>query len=551
MPVERLTIKLPDGFDPQRHLRALAQKIVEANGEGWEIESIDADGRVAYATRSVAVIEMDQATQDTIELRLPRGTKPADGERVASKLEDQHPGYYMTRFEPFLGKAVLERMTDDLARCRGAVASGLGVKPWEVTASATADGGYLVKLPPKYVPSRHDDKLIEVATAVVGADGWRTVIDPTRLVARFIPGDPPTFPETIPYPFSELHDSRFDITGDWSKIAIGESLGGKRFHLDFVESPHALVSGTTGAGKGVTLFSLIGGALAKGWQLVIVDAIKGGVDFADFRTFCRPAGWAEDLPSASCVLTMTYNEGRNRLARIKAAGVKKWTDLPSSEGIRPVLIVVDELTSLIQGEDVAKGIPKDSPVALEIAGRNMLKATILNTLGKIAREQRFTGLHLVVATQVASTVTGVPTELRQNLGSKILLGPKPTAGHRKLALDNPGLVPEVPPNVAETPKVNRGVGVYEVAGAAPGVLKTFYTETSRMASRLGELGVRKTADPAPTPAEIARWTPSLEDEAPRRSGRASPAEWELDPDTGERLTGYARANAARHALGGI
>ncbi len=542
MPTERLTVTLPQGFDPQRHLPALSQKIAEVHGEGWEVESIDAERSVAYATRSVSVIEVDQTTTETIELKLPRGTKPADGDRVASRLEDQHPGWRMTAFEPFLGKAVLTRMDDDTARCRGAVSSGLGVKPWEISVVKTPEGGYSVTLPPKYVPSRHDAKLVEVATAVVGADGWQAVIDPVGLTARFVPGDPPTFPEVAPYPFEAKPSA-------WSAVPIGIALGGGQVVLDFAESPHVLISGTTGSGKGVSLFSLMTGVLSRGWELAVVDAVKGGVDFGDFKPFCRHAGWGEDLRSAACVLEMVYAEGLTRKRKILAAGVKKWQELPGGS-VHPVLVVVDELTSLIQPEAIPKGVPKDSPIALEIGERNMLKATILNTIGKIAREQRFTGLHLVVATQVASTATGVPTELRQNLGSKVLLGPKPTSGHRKLALDNPGIVPEVPPYIAETPGVNRGVGVYESPGTVPGVLKVFYAPTGEMARWLKNAGVKALGDPRPSPSEIARWTPALEDGAGVAAQTApAAAEWELDPETGERLSGFARANAARHALG--
>ncbi len=570
MLTERITIRLPDGFDPAKHLAALEKLVAKRHGDMFEVDSIDPVAGVAYATRQVAVTEVAASEQmaERFEVRLPRGTKPADGERIAAKLEDQHDGYVLVEFEPFLGRAVLARLTPAVRRCRGAVATVLGVKPWDVAVVARADGGFDVVLPRTYVPSKHDAKLEEVATAIVGREGWYVETDPAALTASIIPGSPASFPPLLAYPFKRAVPVFDPSTDGWSKIPVGRVLGrtggedGPELTTDLVAAPHVQVSGLTGAGKGVLLTALMAGVLARGWQVAIVDAIKGGVDFVELQPFVRPGGWGDALPAACAVLQMAYEEGQRRKATIQQAGVQKWTQLPASSGLRPMLLVVDELTSLVAPEPTPKGVPKDNPIVVEVAERNLLKAVILNTIGKIARELRFVGISLAVGTQVASTSTGIPTELRANLGMKVLLGSKPTDNNRRLALNDPDAVPRVPVNVATDPNgAARGVGVFEIEGREPGVVKVYFAEPANYATWLRAAGVATTARPRPTPDEIARYTPSIEaggDDDPRigdpgRAGDTSPSgrlrpEPTRDPITGEVLHGFERANEQRRQL---
>jgi hypothetical protein len=568
---ERITIKLPDGFDPARHSKSLEKMIADKYGSGFEIDSIDPAAGTAFATRQAAITEISSTDeQESFEVRLVKGTKPADGERVAIKMADQYDGYQMVRFDPFLGKAVLAKMDPATIRCRGAVAVALGAKPWEVGVTPRPDGGFDLDLPNRYVPSKHDDKLDEVATEVVGKAGWYVDIDPAGLSASINPGEPPTFPVVIPYPFAK--PPRFDPTStDWARLPLGRILGrtggedGPELETDFVANPHGMVNGLTGSGKGVSAMALISGALARGWELAIVDAIKGGVDFVEFEQFVRPGGWGDELRTACCVLNMAYAEGVRRKKLIKDRSVLKWTQLPTSDNLRPLMVVVDELTSLIAPEPTPKGVAKDNPLVLEVAERNLLKATILSTIGKIAREQRFTGLALVIATQVASTSTGIPTELRANLGAKILLGSKPTDNNRRLALNDADAVPKIPLNIVnDAGGAFRGVGVFEFDGTEPGVFKSYFASPADYAAWLEKLGVPTTTAARPSAADIARHTPSLDDSAGpvtssnsgqnsgtagdrSPSGRLRP-EAIRDPETGDVLHGYERANEARRQL---
>lgn len=517
MATERITIKLPPGFEPARHGKALAKLIDDKYGDGFEVEHIDPVKGTATATRQAAITEVT-AGQDTgqesesFDVKLARGAKPADGDRISTKLEDQYPGFYVTSFEPFLGKATLTKLDEASARCRGAVAVALSVKPWQVQVAPRTDGGFELKLPHSYLPSKHDEKLEEVATAVVGEFGWTVRTNPQRLVASIVPGLPPTFPGMIPYPLKDLKKAPRDrVQLGWKLAKPGEA-DGVPLWLDFDAMPHCQVSGVSGSGKTVTLNALVTGALAGGCEVAVLDVVHKQVDFLWMRDFCRRGGWGcESLRHTVACITMLYKEGERRANVIAKHGVTKWTELPPSEQFPPILILIDEVTGLIQLDDVPKGLPKDHPLVTEAQQSNLLRQTLLGYMKKIAAEMRFVGLRLVLSSQVSSTNTGVPTSLRMNLGHKFLLGSNPTSNNRKLSLSDPTSVPEVPANVREDEKASRGVGVAEMEAQAPCVFKSYYASTDDYRKHLLSVGVKTRTDYSPTQSEINRYTPSLDE----------------------------------------
>jgi hypothetical protein len=254
--------------------------------------------------------------------------------------------------------------------------------------------------------------------------------------------------------------------------------------------------------------SLIVSALTKQWGLVIVDPVKGGVDFAPFQQYVRDSGWGcESLEEAVTALDIVYQEGVKRKKMVKDAGVQKWSELPLSLGIRPILVVTDEVSSMLIPETVPK-LPKDDPMVIEVTNRNACKSKIGILMGKIARELRFVGVHLVVSSQVSQSATGVSTELRSNLGTKLLLGVNPTDGTRALSLNNKDAVPKVPQHIAEDKVMNRGVGVFEREGTPPvGVMKGYFASMDDFTNFLVSIGTKKTAVPRPSAREIQRSSP--------------------------------------------
>jgi hypothetical protein len=562
---ERITAHLPEGFDAARHMVALGRKIAETYGEGWVVDSIDPAQRIAYATRQSATIEVSAPadTADVIEVRLPRGTKPSDGDRVAARLEDQHPGYCLVDFDPYLGKAVLHRLSEPEQRCRGAVAVALGVKPWDVRVTALPDGGFDLVLPPSYTPSKHDKKLDEVATVVVGKPGWYVDADPAALSASIIPSEPPTFPAVVPYPLDRMAKMSPDKAPVGVALPAPGSDRGPVVAIDWRASSWALLAGQPGSGKTVATSAIIAGALASGSELAVVDDTNKAVDYLWCKPFVRRGGWGcGSLAEAVTTLGLVYDEGRRRARVLAEAGVVGWHELPPGKAFPPLLVVVDEVTALLTPRRVPSGIPKDHPMRIEALEENLLHASIDRYLQKIIAELRFVRVRALIASQVVNDRTGVGPSLKAKIGHHVLCGANPSKTARSQALADESSVPTVPDNVRSDPGASVGVGVAELEGAAPCVLKTLYATTDQYRAALERLGAPRTDRPAPTAGEIADYAPALDDgdnspgdgsgAAPVPGRQVSPEvadaddDWDVDPGTGERLTGYERANMARH-----
>jgi len=553
--IERVEIELPSGFDRSKHQHVLEKRIAEIHGEGFVLESISPDSGTATATRQVELTEISEVSSkaSTKDVKLAKSVKPADGEKYAARLEDQHEGFYMTAFEPFLGYATMTRLSDDEARCRGAVAQALSVKPWDVQVKASADGGFELGLPRSYVPSKHDAKLEEVAVAVVGHEGWYVSTNAKRLTARIVPSDPPTFPAAIPYP---LGVKKFDAKAAW-RIPVGTTLGGNGhegsvLELDFDGTPGALVVGTAGSGKTVSINALIAGALARGFELAIGDVPHKAIDFTWCKDFVRPGGWGCDSPAATLtMLKLVYEEGQRRAKLLAQHDAQKIQDLPASVRPKPIMVVLDEVTGMFALEEVPKGIPKTHPLVRDATATNLIIQMIKLTVAKIPAELRFVGIRIIVATQMAQANTGISVPLKTNLANRMLLGSNPNEAARGHAFLDPRSVPTVPENIKADRDAARGVGGAEFEGQVPVIFKSYFATTRQYQDYLHSLGVPTTSRPAPTAAEIAKHTPDLDDDgsddAPRsrlsseggfgeRDGRDAPA---------PRLQGAA---AASHAL---
>lgn len=136
-----MRVKLPDRFDERKptHAEAVLGKIAEKHGPGWEIEAVEPEAGYLTATRQAANTQLAEQGETKV-LGLARGTKPSDGDRIAAKFEDANPGYTLTTFDPYVGRAVMTRLTEDEIRCRGAVAVALGSRPGRCRSGAPPTG---------------------------------------------------------------------------------------------------------------------------------------------------------------------------------------------------------------------------------------------------------------------------------------------------------------------------------------------------------------------------------------------------------------------------
>lgn len=555
---ELINVTLPEGFDPAKHQGALEKQIAGKYGSGWEIDNINPSAGTATASRMVGLVEVDQSEtdSDTIEVRLTRNTKPADGDKTAAKLESQYEGYALTVFEPFLGYAIMRRLSTAATRARGAIAVALGVKPWEVQIKDEETGGFSFTLPKTYVPSKHDDKLLEVAESVVGRTGWYVRTDAHALHGEIIPADPPSFPAAIPYPFRQAIPQIDRRSTDWARIPFGQKLGvgedpGEQLCIDLSATAHGQIVGISGGGKTVAINGFIYGLLARGFELALVDIKHKSVDFEWLRDFVRPGGWGcESIAAGVATLSLVIAEGERRAKLIREHGVQKWQELPASVAVRPIAVVLDEVTALFMMEEVPRGLPKDHELVVDANQTNLEKAVLRKLVAKITAEWRFAGIHLFLATQMAQNNTGIPPTIKINLGNRILFGANPNDAARSHAFQDSRAVPKVPPHIQADSAANRGVGAAELEGqGAPCVFKAYFATTADYQSALNQLGVPKTHRPEPTAGEIAKYTPTLESddgEPPSRLAREHGGF--KDSPAPRRDDGLSGAAAAAHDL---
>ncbi|MGC0274972.1 hypothetical protein ACO0LV_18480 [Pseudactinotalea sp. Z1739] len=106
-------------FDARKHTGRVLTKIGEKHGEGWEVDSIDPRAGTLTASRFAQITEVSATeSADTMLLGLARGTRPSDGEKIAAKFEDTHPGYKLTKFDPYLGQATMTKLSNPVIRAR-------------------------------------------------------------------------------------------------------------------------------------------------------------------------------------------------------------------------------------------------------------------------------------------------------------------------------------------------------------------------------------------------------------------------------------------------
>lgn len=575
MAIERMQLPVGKKFDhnnPAMVEAAMKVLAEHGHGTGWVIQSYDpANGMLTLSRRSaLTTVTKSEGKTDSYRVELMRGIKPSDGDQIAAQLESdpQHAGYFMTRFEPYISEATMSKLTPDERHARAAVATVLGVKPWDVQIGKRPGGGFTLGLPGIYVPSKHDEKLDEIVQVAIGKVGWYFRGDANKLTGEIVPSKPASFAPSIPYPMSQM-PREGDVT--LPPIPIGQTLAERgdepngTLWLDWAAAPHLQLGGITGAGKSVTLNVIIAGCLAAGAELAIIDVPQKAVDFENWRPFVRPGGWGcESLEEGATTLEQLYREGERRAELFKQYGAKKLADLPADirRTMKEVVIVVDEVTGLFTMDAVPKRLEADDPLRMEAESKNYARELIKTFIEKIAAEQRFVGYHLVLSTQVASVSTGISTALRTNLPHKLLLGARATDGNRKLILTDVTRVPQVPDHVKVDPGASLGAGVAELAGQNPAVFKSYYAGEAELIAQLRSRGIQplpdtqldQTRPPASAvmtrfPDMVAIRDAKAEAAAPKfGTGPRQYEDWELDGDGKPITDPFQRANAARHAL---
>jgi DNA segregation ATPase FtsK/SpoIIIE-like protein len=209
------------------------------------------------------------------------------------------------------------------------------------------------------------------------------------------------------------------------RLLIGRRHGGQQLAIDARTTPHVLLSGTTGSGKGGAIRATAAAALQGGWHLVVLDPKESGeyawLELLGAPVVTRLSEQIETLDHLAAV-----RRGRQEIVR--RYGVDTWLDLPGElQSWRPVLVVVDEAADILAA---TKGK----------SGEDRLRATLQHKAGELiaelARKGRSAGIHLLVAIQRPETTQlgDQGGSLRNNLTARLALGSLDADGLRMLGI---------------------------------------------------------------------------------------------------------------------
>jgi hypothetical protein len=209
-------------------------------------------------------------------------------------------------------------------------------------------------------------------------------------------------------------------------LVIGRRHGGRLLAIDARTTPHVLLSGATGSGKGGAIRATAAAALQGGWHLVVLDPKEAGeyawLELLGVPVVTRLREQIETLEHLAAVR-------RARQEVVRSHGVDTWLDLPGEllQIWRPVLLVVDEAADMLAA---TKGK----------SGEDRLRATLQHKAGELiaelARKGRSAGVHLLVAIQRPETAQlgDQGGSLRNNLTARLALGSLDADGLRMLGI---------------------------------------------------------------------------------------------------------------------
>jgi S-DNA-T family DNA segregation ATPase FtsK/SpoIIIE len=250
------------------------------------------------------------------------------------------------------------------------------------------------------------------------------------------------------------------------RLVIGQRHGGGSLAIDASTTPHVLLSGATGSGKGGTIRAVAAAGLQGGWQLVVLDPKEAG-EYAWLEQLGVPV--ARALQDQVGTLEHLAAVRRARQQVVRRQGADTWRDLPANTlgGWRPVLLIIDEAADLLA---VTKGK----------SGEDRLRAALQQKAGELiaelARKGRSAGIHLLVAIQRAETAQlgDQGGALRNNLTARLALGSLDADGLRML-----GISAADPVALALDGTPGRGICIGFAGDPRPSVCQVAWLDQSR------------------------------------------------------------------------
>ena len=190
-------------------------------------------------------------------------------------------------------------------------------------------------------------------------------------------------------------------------IALGQTLDGP-LTVDLAVTPHMLIGGSTGSGKTYLVKSVIAQALAKDYEVCLID-LKGGVDFPRSWQGDR-CSYADNRESALSMLSYLTRTLASRKSTFQdrenpCASLGEYNRRYPDEAMPRIMVACDEIAELTD----TTGLDKPN---------KELVTAIVGQLSTLARLGRAFGIHLVLATQ-RPDANVLPGQIKNNIDIRI------------------------------------------------------------------------------------------------------------------------------------
>ncbi len=185
------------------------------------------------------------------------------------------------------------------------------------------------------------------------------------------------------------------------------------------KDPHALIAGGTGGGKTYFLFYLLYQFFLKNYQVYLCDPKRSDLYMS-----------REILSEYACAIEYSPGGIAKNIRLVKEEMQRRYQILDknsyyigrsySDENFSPVFLIIDEFGSFMAGCE------------------GKLKTEVLNNLRQIIFQGRQAGVFVILATQKSDADT-IPTEIRDQLGFKAVLGNLSKDGYRMVFGSHDGM----------------------------------------------------------------------------------------------------------------
>lgn len=208
----------------------------------------------------------------------------------------------------------------------------------------------------------------------------------------------------------------------WHKIPLGVKAAEEAAGEDSIAywdmkhaGIHMLLAGTTGSGKTCLMINTAYQCALRGFEILVVDILKQGVEFEAFiETPAVATETAFDLESAARLLSETEKTVALRNKKIASNGAETWDELPENERLSPTLLIVEDFPDI--AVPWGSGEPgKDSRARKELVRSMMF----------IAHYGRRAGVHILASgnwRRVSSSKNKQARSIASNMSCRALLG---------------------------------------------------------------------------------------------------------------------------------